>query len=240
MHATHSPTNWFLLGALLLSATACGGAQKQATENPQPEPVVEQGEQTPAAPAVVRAPEPADLEDMTADLGDGLLRARLHTSQGTISCVLFEEAAPQTVANFVGLARGMRPWIDPDSDDVTERPLYEQVPFHRVIPDFAIQTGDPTGTGNGGPGYTFADEFSPDHRHSKPGILSMANHGPNTNGSQFFITERAVAHLDFRHTVFGACSDLDVIRKIARTPTGPEDRPVEAPMLERVEIFRAP
>jgi peptidyl-prolyl cis-trans isomerase A (cyclophilin A) len=143
-----------------------------------------------------------------------------------------------TVANFVGLARGMRDWVDPQTDDVVVRPLYEDLPFHRVIPDFAIQTGDPTGTGRGGPGYTFPDEFSRDHRHSAPGTLSMANHGPNTNGSQFFITERAAAHLDFRHTVFGRCGNLDVVRAIASAPAGPDDRPNDPPILERVEIYR--
>jgi len=133
----------------------------------------------------------------------GPLYATLKTSMGDIVIQLFDDKAPKTVANFVGLASGTKEWMDPKTDEKVKRPLYNGTIFHRVIPGFMIQGGDPRGNGTGGPGYRFEDEFHPDLRHNKAGILSMANAGPNTNGSQFFITHQATPQLDGRHSVFG-------------------------------------
>ena len=137
-----------------------------------------------------------------ASLPAGLF-ARLETARGTIVLRLFFEQAPMTVGNFVGLAEGRMPSRDPRSGEIRKHPFYNGLVFHRVIADFMIQGGDPTGTGSGGPGYLFPDEIVPGLRHDRPGILSMANAGPNTNGSQFFITHKATPWLDGRHTVFG-------------------------------------
>ncbi|GAB3020928.1 peptidylprolyl isomerase [Natronobiforma cellulositropha] len=166
--------------------------------------------------------------------------ATLHTSEGDIEVELFEERAPRTVANFIGLATGEREWTDPESGErVTDRPLYDDVLFHRVIDGFMIQGGDPTGTGRGGPGYQFDDEFHDDLSHDSAGILSMANAGPNTNGSQFFITLDATTGLDGRHSVFGEVTDgMDVVRSIGSTETGAKDRPVEDIVLESVSVER--
>ena len=156
---------------------------------------------------------------------EGGMWARFDTSMGSILCELEPNKAPRTVANFVELAEGTKEWTHPKTKAKEKRPLYDGLIFHRVIPKFMIQGGDPLGVGRGGPGYKFADEFHPDLRH-KPGTLSMANSGPNTNGSQFFITEVATAHLDDRHSVFGYCEPLQVIKDIARVPTSRGNRPV--------------
>lgn len=168
------------------------------------------------------------------------LSATLHTSNGDIEIELFDERAPNTVDNFVGLATGEKQWEDPDSGETIEgEPLYDDVPFHRVIEDFMIQTGDPTGTGRGGPGYTFDDEFHDELRHDGEGIVSMANRGPNTNGSQFFITLDATPHLDDRHAVFGEVTDgMDVVREIGAVETDGQDNPLEPVVLESVTIHR--
>jgi peptidyl-prolyl cis-trans isomerase A (cyclophilin A) len=172
----------------------------------------------------VRPPTAADLETYTSDIkGKGPLRAVFETSQGRITCELFPDKAPMTVANFVGLARGLKPFRDAKSGQVEKRPFFDGLTFHRVIPDFMIQGGCPLGNGRGEPGYRFGDEFDPSLRHDKPGILSMANSGAATNGSQFFITERPTPHLDDRHTVFGACKEVDVIKKMARVEKDPGD-----------------
>jgi peptidyl-prolyl cis-trans isomerase A (cyclophilin A) len=173
--------------------------------------------------------------------GTGQLYARLYTSQGNILIHLEEQRAPKTVKNFVGLATGSQEWIHPRTGQVQSGvPLYDNTIFHRVIPDFMIQGGDPLGQGTGGPGYRFEDEFHPELRHSGPGILSMANSGPGTNGSQFFITERATPHLDNRHSVFGkAVAGLPIVKQIARVPTGPRDKPVQDVAIYRVEVFRS-
>ncbi|MGA2451287.1 MAG: peptidylprolyl isomerase [Polyangiaceae bacterium] len=173
--------------------------------------------------------------------GTGQLYARLVTSMGNILVRLEEERAPNTVKNFVGLATGAQEWAHPRTGEIQRGvPYYDGTIFHRVIPDFMIQGGDPLGQGTGGPGYRFADEFHPQLRHSAPGILSMANAGPGTNGSQFFITETATPHLDNRHSVFGqVVSGVDVVRAIARVAKGAGDKPAKSVTIERVEVFRS-
>jgi peptidyl-prolyl cis-trans isomerase A (cyclophilin A) len=169
----------------------------------------------------------------------GPLYATLKTSMGDIVALLFEDKAPKTVENFVGLATGTKEWIDPKTGERVKRPLYNGTIFHRVIPNFMIQAGDPLGNGTGGPGYRFADEFHPDLKHSKPGILSMANAGPNTNGSQFFITEQATPWLDGRHSVFGeVVKGEEVVNAIAAVPRNPRDRPLKDVVLYEVVISR--
>jgi len=166
--------------------------------------------------------------------GSGQLYARFVTSMGNIVVALEEERAPNTVKNFVGLATGTQEWTDPGTGEAKQGvPLYSGTVFHRVIPDFMIQGGDPTGTGRGSPGYRFADEFHPELRHSGPGILSMANSGPDSNGSQWFITERATPHLDNKHSVFGhTVAGQDLVGKIARAGS--------KTTLQRIEVFRSP
>lgn len=165
--------------------------------------------------------------------------ATLHTSHGDIEAELFEARAPRTVENFVGLATGDIEWDDPKTGETRTDPLYSDVRFHRVIEGFMIQGGDPTETGRGGPGYTFDDEFHSELRHDSPGVLSMANSGPNTNGSQFFITLDAQPHLDDRHSVFGQVIDgMDVVEDIGSVPTDRNDKPKEDVVLETVTVER--
>jgi peptidyl-prolyl cis-trans isomerase A (cyclophilin A) len=171
--------------------------------------------------------------------GDGDLRAVIHTNHGDIEVELYEDRAPKTVANFVGLATGKRPWKDPGTGETRNDKFYDGVIFHRIIDGFMIQGGDPTGTGRGGPGYKFEDEFHPELRHDSEGILSMANSGPNTNGSQFFITLGATPHLNDRHAVFGKVVDgHDTLREIGNVETNRQDRPLEDVVMESVEIKR--
>jgi peptidyl-prolyl cis-trans isomerase A (cyclophilin A) len=142
--------------------------------------------------------------------------ATFKTSMGDIVVKLLPEKAPKTVENFVALAEGTKEWKDPRSGQTVKKPLYDGTVFHRVIPQFMIQGGDPLGTGTGGPGYRFADEIGPDNKFSKPGLLAMANAGPNTNGSQFFITEVPTPHLDRGHTIFGeVVKGFELVPKIA-------------------------
>jgi len=167
------------------------------------------------------------------------LYAALKTSMGVIVIHLFEDKAPKTVENFVGLATGTKEWTDPRTGQKVKQPLYNGTIFHRVIPGFMIQGGDPLGRGTGGPGYRFADEFSPELRHNKAGILSMANSGPNTNGSQFFITLAPTPHLDNRHSVFGeVVQGQEVVVAIGNAPRGANDRPLKDAVLQEVVISR--
>jgi peptidyl-prolyl cis-trans isomerase A (cyclophilin A) len=167
------------------------------------------------------------------------LYATFETTLGKITCRLFQAEAPQTVANFVELAEGTKEWIDPKTGQKVKRPFYDGLIFHRVIQDFMIQGGDPEGTGSGGPGYTFTDEFSPKLRHDKPGRLSMANRGPQTNGSQFFITVAPTPWLDDRHTIFGEVVEgQEVVDKIAHVPRDARDRPIQAVVIKKVTILR--
>jgi peptidyl-prolyl cis-trans isomerase A (cyclophilin A) len=156
--------------------------------------------------------------------------ATLHTTAGDIRVNLFGNQAPKTVRNFVDLAQGTREWTHPATNATTTDPLYDGTIFHRVIAGFMIQGGDPLGQGFGGPGYKFADEFHPDLYFDRPYLLAMANAGPNTNGSQFFITVGPTPHLNRKHTIFGEVADADsraVVDTIARTRTGRNDRPVD-------------
>lgn len=174
--------------------------------------------------------------------GTGKLYARFHTSMGNIVVELEEERAPNTVKNFVGLATGTQEWTDPKTGETKKGvPLYDGTIFHRVIEDFMIQGGCPLGAGRGNPGYRFADEIHPALKHTGPGILSMANSGPNTNGCQFFITEKATPWLDGKHAVFGrTVAGLENVPKITRVPQGPGNKPLTDVKLVRLEIFRSP
>jgi len=167
--------------------------------------------------------------------------AVIDTSMGRITCQFFQKQAPNAVANFIGLAEGTKDWTDP----ATKRPerhkrYYDGTTFHRVIPEFMIQGGDPTGTGMGDPGYSFNDEFDPNLNFDRPGRLAMANSGPNTNGSQFFITEQAYPSLDQHYTIFGQCDDpsVAVVKAIARVPRDSNDKPLSPVELEKVTIVR--
>lgn len=202
-------------------------------------------------------------DEQLTDTEAGTLYAKFKTSMGDFECELFEEHAPLTVANFVGLARGVRPFKDPKSKEWTKRPFYDGVLFHRVIDGFMVQTGDPTGTGTGNPGYFIPDEFHPQLRHVGPGILSMANRNRvdprtqklrtdpktgelvgNTGSSQFFITVTSTGQLDDRHSVFGKCSDASVPKKIAKVETVTnaalrmDHKPKEDVKIETIEVYR--
>jgi peptidyl-prolyl cis-trans isomerase A (cyclophilin A) len=163
----------------------------------------------------------------------------LHTNHGDIVIELLPDQAPKTVANFVGLAAGTKEYRDPETSQPTKGKFYDGLTFHRVIDGFMIQGGCPIGTGTGGPGYTFADEFHPDLVFNKPYLLAMANAGPGTNGSQFFITVGPTPHLNRRHTIFGEVVDpasQAVVDEIAAVPTGRADRPVEPVVITSVDV----
>jgi peptidyl-prolyl cis-trans isomerase A (cyclophilin A) len=165
--------------------------------------------------------------------------AVLHTNRGDIRIELFDNHAPKTVANFIGLSDGSREWVDPRTGRPGEGALYTDVVFHRVISGFMVQGGDPTGTGRGGPGYRFADEFHPELVFDRPYLLAMANAGPGTNGSQFFITVARTPHLNRKHTIFGEVADQpsrDVVDAIATTPTDRSDRPLDEVVITSVTI----
>jgi peptidyl-prolyl cis-trans isomerase A (cyclophilin A) len=184
------------------------------------------------------------LADATKGLtGTGALTAKIDTSNGAISCKLYDDKAPNTVANFVGLARGVRPWKDPKGEWVT-RPAYDGTTFHRVIKGFMIQGGDPVGNGTGEPGYTINDEIWPGATHDKAGLLCMANRGHNTNGQQFFIIDTPDAqkgppkYLDGNYTIFGECSPEKTIHDIASVPLNGE-KPVTPVAIKAVTVSRA-
>jgi peptidyl-prolyl cis-trans isomerase A (cyclophilin A) len=166
--------------------------------------------------------------------------AHFTTSEGKFTIQLFDQEAPRTVENFIGLAEGTKEWTDPRTGRKGTTPYYTGTIFHRVIDAFMIQGGDPLGQGTGGPGYKFADEFSPKRRHARAGVLSMANSGPNTNGGQFFITLVATPWLDDKHSVFGEVTDgMDVVNRIGKTATSkPGDRPLKPITIESVVIER--
>jgi peptidyl-prolyl cis-trans isomerase A (cyclophilin A) len=177
------------------------------------------------------------LADATKDLpGKGPLVANIKTSQGDLRCKLLDDKAPITVANFIGLATGKRTWKDPSGAWVN-KPAYDGTTFHRVIKGFMIQGGDAKGTGSGEPGYVIPDEVWDGARHDRAGLLCMANRGKNTNGAQFFITDEAAAHLDGGYTIFGECTPIDVVHKIASVPVAGES-PKETVKIQSVKIVR--
>jgi peptidyl-prolyl cis-trans isomerase A (cyclophilin A) len=207
-----------LLPALATAFAAAAYAQTSSTELPD-------------APAATAAA-------MTHPNGPTLV---MDTSMGRITCQFFQRQAPKTVANFIALAEGSRDWTDPATRQKQHnKPLYNGSIFHRVIPDFMIQGGDPTGTGMGDPGYQFADEFDPNLKFDVPGRLAMANSGPNTNGSQFFITEVPTEFLNNKHTIFGQCdaSSLDVVKAMARVAQDNQNKPLTPVVLKKVTIIR--
>jgi peptidyl-prolyl cis-trans isomerase A (cyclophilin A) len=223
-------------------ASAPAAAVAQAAEGTAAEGTAAEGtaaegtaaEGTAAAPAANGSEAPADI--LASVPGTGRLYAEIQTSMGNVTCELFDTLVPNTVANFVGLANGLKTYTDVTTGQQTRGRFYDGLTFHRVIPNFMIQGGDPAGNGTGGPGYQFEDEFHPTLRHDRPGILSMANAGANTNGSQFFITEGPTPHLDNRHSVFGACEPLETLQAIARVPSNPANRPL-APVTINTIIF---
>lgn len=165
------------------------------------------------------------------------MHAILETSLGKIKVRLFDDKAPKTVANFVGLAEGTIEWTHPQTKEKKTAPYYNGTIFHRIIPNFMVQGGDITGTGTGGPGYRFEDEIHPELKHTKPGMLSMANAGPNTNGSQFFITTVPTPWLDGRHAVFGEVVEgYDVVESMSKVSRGSNDKPREDIVLQKVTI----
>ncbi|MGD0940760.1 MAG: TonB family protein [Terracidiphilus sp.] len=211
-----------LLRPALIIALAAS-AQAQSSSKPD--------EALPDAPAATAAA-------MTHPNGPTVV---MDTSMGRITCQFFQQQAPKTVANFIALANGTKDWTDPNTNKVQHnKPYYDGTIFHRVIPEFMIQGGDPVGTGMGDPGYKFEDEFDPNLGFDVPGRLAMANSGPNTNGSQFFITEVPTEFLNQKHTIFGQCdgSSLEVIKTIARVQRDGNDKPVTPVVLKKVTIVR--
>jgi peptidyl-prolyl cis-trans isomerase A (cyclophilin A) len=202
--------------------------------------------QAPAAAAGdVRPPVAADLAEYTKDIkGSGKLHATIDTSMGAFHCELFGDKAPMTVANFVGLATGKKAWLNPKTGSVEKgKPFFDGLTFHRVIPEFMIQGGDPTGTGTSGPGYQFNDEINPELK-MQPGTLAMANagktpEGGGTNGSQFFITEIGPDWLNGKHTIFGQCKEVDLVKQIARVPKEPGDKPTTPVTIKKVTITKS-
>jgi peptidyl-prolyl cis-trans isomerase A (cyclophilin A) len=221
--------NTVIIQFLLVSVLWASSALAQQATPPPAEPA-----QTTPSPL----PDSPDSNVKAALLPTGPT-AVFDTSMGRMTCKLFAKEAPETVANFIGLATGKKDWTDPVTHKkVHGRSLYNSTTFHRVIPNFMIQGGDPMGTGEGDPGYMFADEFNPDLNFDVPGRLAMANSGPGTNGSQFFITEVPTPHLNQKHTIFGQCDDASLLveQSIARVPTGEGDKPVTPVVLEKVTI----
>ena len=184
------------------------------------------------------APKKETKTEMPAKAGNKAVKsAVLKTTAGSIEVELFPDKAPKTVENFVGLATGKIEWTDPKSGSKSKKPLYNGTIFHRVIPNFMIQGGDPMGTGVGGPGFKFEDEFSPSLTFDKPGILAMANAGPGTNGSQFFITVAATSWLNNHHTIFGRVTKgMDVVMKIVNAPKGEQDRPTSPVSITSISV----
>ena len=167
--------------------------------------------------------------------------ATIHTTLGDIKVTLFADQAPKTVRNFSGLAEGTKEWTDPRVRAKSTAPLYDGTIFHRIIPGFMIQGGDPLGTGTGGPGFRFEDEFHPELTFDRPYLLAMANAGPNTNGSQFFITVAPTTWLNFKHSIFGEVADQesrDVVDALAGVATGQNDRPREDVVISSIDITR--
>ncbi|AXC15263.1 Peptidyl-prolyl cis-trans isomerase [Acidisarcina polymorpha] len=220
------------LAAVALTWTLCTFVclGQQSTPTPQ------QSAPPPAAPAPLPDAPSSNAPVVLQPTGP---TAVFDTSMGRMTCKLFDKEAPETVANFIGLAEGKKDWTDPATHKkMHNKPLYNGTVFHRVIPDFMIQGGDPTATGMGDPGYMFKDEFNPNLNFDVPGRLAMANSGPDTNGSQFFITEVPTEHLNQKHTIFGQCDDssVAVVRSIARVERDGNDKPNTDVVLTKVTI----
>ena len=216
---------------LLVSALAAAGLAGAAFA------VFAQQSGTPANQGIPDAPQ-ATAEAMTVPNGPFVV---MDTSMGRITCQFYQKQAPHAVANFIGLAEGTKDWTDPATGKVMHhKRYYDGTIFHRVILEFMIQGGDPTGTGTGNPGYLFNDEFDPNLNFDRPGRLAMANSGPNTNGSQFFVTEQAYDSLNQQYTLFGQCDEasVSVVKAIARVPRDGNDRPLTPVVLEKVWIVR--
>jgi len=226
-------------------AAGSSGVAKPAPAEMKPEPVAKAPapppppEQPAAGDDSLRPPTAADLAVYTKDIaGNGPLTAAIETSMGTFHCELFADKAPATVANFVGLATGKKTWRDPNNGQIQKgKPFFDGLIFHRVIPNFMIQGGDPLGRGQGGPGYEFGDEVN-NGLSMKPGTLAMANAGPGTNGSQFFITEGGPEWLNNKHTIFGSCKEVDLVKKIEGVPRGPNDKPDTPVTINKVTISK--
>ncbi len=248
------------LPALLILAVGCehtNGKNDKAKDPPPPTKTVDnppgqpavappqedKAPPPPADPDAVRPPVAADLPEYLKNIqGEGTLVATIETSMGTIHCELFGDAAPATVANFVGLATGQKPWLNPKTGNKeVGKPYYDGLIFHRVIKEFMIQGGDPLGVGRGGPGYNFDDEVQNDKK-MQVGTLAMANAGSRggsgTNGSQFFITEVATDFLQGKHTIFGQCKEIDLVKQIARVPQNAENKPDTPVVMNKVTISR--
>lgn len=225
---------------LLFVAAACVSGAALAQQTPPPPPPAP-ATQTPAT----QTPAPQDLPDGPAPTAAVLIQPNgphviLDTSMGRVTCQFFQKQAPVAVENFIDLAEGKKPYTDPASGKkVHGKPYYDGTIFHRVIPEFMIQGGDPTGTGMGDPGYTFNDEFDPNLNFDVAGRLAMANSGPNTNGSQFFITEQPYPSLNQHYTIFGQCDEpsVNVVKTIARVQTDDHDKPLAPVTLNKVTII---
>ncbi|RKH62584.1 peptidylprolyl isomerase [Corallococcus interemptor] len=233
-------TRFLTAGLLCLALTACSKDKEQppAAKAPAAQP----SNSAAATRTVSLQTDAASAKGFQKKALEGQdLWATMETNQGTLVLKLFSKDAPKTVANFVGLATGEQPWINPRTGERVEgKPLYDGVIFHRVIPDFMIQGGDPTGTGRGDPGYRFEDEFKSNRDFDKKGLLAMANAGPGTNGSQFFITTSLPQFLKGRHTIFGeVVKGYDVVEKIANTPRNRQDRPDTDMIIQHVTISDA-
>ena len=231
--------------ALALLLPAAVGAAQTATQPPATSTHTPTSQApTTQAPASQPGSAPAELPDSPASQTPTTVEptgptAVMDTSMGRITCRLFDKQAPQTVANFIGLADGTKDWTDPATrEKVHGRPLYSGTPVHRVIPGFMIQGGDPLGSGLGDPGYYVPDEISPGLNFDLPGRLAMANSGPNTDGSQFFVTEAVQPHLDGHYTIFGQCdpASVDVVKSIARVERDPGDKPLTPVVLKQITI----
>ncbi len=213
----------FFAAIFAAAFTATALAQQSSTPASQPAQDLPDGPQ-PTQAALIQPDGPTVVMD---------------TSMGRITCKLFQKQAPEAVANFVGLANGTKDWLDPATHKKMHgKRYYDGTTFHRVIPEFMIQGGDPTGTGMGDPGYSFNDELDPNLNFDVPGRLAMANSGPNTNGSQFFITEQAYASLNQHYTIFGQCDEpsVNVVKTIARVQTNGQDKPVVPVLLNKVTV----